>query len=271
MKKMICMMLAALMLLFSAAGAEEALTMRQVMEANKAEKLVEHYGSVHILVKNGDDMWERYMSPEAYYYGDTQKTELYQGPLYYACERNRYAAQLYAGAEQDLSAFDFIFFSEDYIDLEEILYQEEREGVISLKTQLHLSSVNPGLVAPGNFLVVEYVLDAETLAVLSLSEKLRFDNGQSLKTDAVIMFEYGAETPESVQAMLDRLSGEDVCEISVVLNPGEGEETVSAAIAKGDGVEIVVPEGYALYADEGCTKKWKGSKADGDMTVYAAK
>ena len=126
----------------------------------------------------------------------------------------------------------------------------------------------------------EYVLDAETLDVISISSVSTEDSGET--HEIIMKVTYNGELLEGMKKFIEcEQQTEDMRTLTVVSNPGaENEKTESIQLPKGLQVAFsdLVPSEeeeeeyttkYTLYADAACTETFEEEwDTDSDVTVY---
>ena len=119
----------------------------------------------------------------------------------------------------------------------------------------------------------EYVLDAKTHDIVSMSGDYAYDDGSAYSIRSEM--NYDADAPEAINAFLEfDNQKENLRNVTVVTNPGteqEISETIQAP--KGMYIEFIsnydVAELCELYADEACTEPYDFyENPDSDLTIY---
>ena len=176
-----------------------------------------------------------------------------------------------------LAAYGNCFLDEANTANEQIVECARQQDALKLVTQMSEEATAAFLsyfveVAPGDALVVEYILDFDTLAILGGIEKIKRADGSTADFCGLDVT-HNAPKPDALSELIARANrAEDVCTVSVVVDPGSASQRAySMTLPRGDIPLFSLPEGYALYADEALATEYAalGEPAQSDITLYA--
>ena len=119
----------------------------------------------------------------------------------------------------------------------------------------------------------EYVLDAKTREIVSITSDSAYDDGTSFSVYAEVT--YDAPIPEKLKTLLAYESQtENLRNVTIVSNPAtEKEETKTIEVPKGLIMGFEYDDAFdgavAFYTDAACTKDYDPyANTDSDMTIY---
>lgn len=262
----------------TAADRAATITMEEIVSANKNETLVSRYSSFQNTLVDETGTLTNYADAEIYYsdWPDDDYGELYiNGEQVYSHNGDVCFAELCADEGPILFYTDNILYS-DSSTSEIIKSCEEKDGYLYITTELPREDTRDSMeernytYTEGEYLRIEYVLDAETLAQQSCTEiEVKADGTERLLGTNTV--EYGLERPEKAQNLYEHVFAEDnLRTVTVIADPDtDDEKTYTKQIPIGDEVSIRVPgEDKACYADRACTEEFDSANEDGDWTIY---
>jgi hypothetical protein len=250
-----------------------AVTMEQIIEANSTEVLLAHYGSVHVASSD----YEVYIEPGLIYrkadYGEEVITPDFCYELGYD---GAYEGSLTVGSWWDFIGDQYDYFSLDPAEsrLEEVVSTEGNGDTITVRTRIPVG-VFEDEYSPfgGDYSIIHYVLDAETLAILENDEVVYYIDGSVANTYEYSQVAYGDPRPKAADALLRRIYDPDATRtVTLIANPGTEVEKISKAIMrKGEHAVIYSTDDkeWITYTDAACTQEYEGgSDLNEDITLY---
>ena len=260
------------------------ITLQEIYDVCQTDALLKNHESVYI--RNGIDgeFWletyltkdytydhmpdeefpyVKFMTDDACYRYDSGKFLLYlfitpDGVGNFASER----AESYAAVILGKDALDDI--------IESVEIKDGRITVTSALSSKTLEIWAEDGVTTGKF---EYVLDAKTREILSITSDAVYEDGTSFSVYAEVT--YDAPIPERLKTLLAYESQtENLRNVTIVINPAtEKEETKTIEVPKGliMGFEYddALADAVAFYTDAACTKDYDPyANTDSDMTIY---
>lgn len=156
---------------------------------------------------------------------------------------------------------------------------EEKDGKIYVSTEL-TSAFSEELVTAdgytynkGEFMTVDYILDAKTKVILSDKTMLVASDGTK-REYAVFTVEYNVTRPELAQTMYEHATAkENLRTLTIITDPDTAsEKTFTIKVPKGDAVQPYPADGYqTMFTDRTCTEKVTSMDRNADGTVYMVK
>ena len=284
MKKTVAFTLLLCMVLTLAACGKAEITLQEIYDANQTEVLLKNHKSVYIQDEMDGEVWnEVYLTKEyAYNYipgadsdwmefttDDARYSLAGDDCVYYVyitpdgigdfanelAERSAGAA-LVAGAEGEI-----------------IESASKKDGLITVKSVLSQKAIEDMAEFGVTSAKYEYVLDAKTREIISLTSDYTYDDGDAFHVITEVT--YDADVPEMLQTILAyENQTENLRNVTVVSNPGtEKEESKSIQVPKGliFGFEYDDDLGYAteFYTDAACTELYDPYvDTVSDQTIY---
>lgn len=117
-----------------------------------------------------------------------------------------------------------------------------------------------------------YYVDADTLQIKRVQIATYDEKGFKTSIRAMTVARNGSKEPDtSAWKAITASEKADQCEVTVVVNPGSGNEEIRTLdVAKGCGIAVLGEEDYILYRDEACQVRFPSVDTIGDsVTVYA--
>ena len=256
--------------------------MKELVEANQLEALLEVYDSISVQTKaNGELYMEYYLTKEFSYensgtwsmFVTDDVGYIYDGDMYKRLVRiDRNGLVGYADYRADRYG-DAVIFQESTLEkIKSVTEAEERITVESAMDEKTLGKL-PGGENLKSY-KVEYVVDAADLRLMTATATAV---GQDNKTPVVfdMACAYDQEIPEAVQAYLAYINQtEDLRSVTLVFQVGtENEKAERLLVPKGMPVSITLAEGtadnYSFYTDAACTQRHTDTgDYTSDITVY---
>lgn len=284
MKKIITFILLMCMTLTFASCGKVEITMQEIYNAGLNETLLKNHESVYVRdEKDGVLYSEYYLTKDYVYYSyeELEWAEFLTDDAYYDCFEGDYARIFPVSPDgvRDIASYraeyyDSLLFAADtvYETIESVSQKDGRITVVSFFDQETLGNeAEVGLIS-GH---CEYVLDAKTHELISVSNDCTYDNGVTYQIVSEVS--YGAEVPETVKAFLEYANRtEDLRNITVVSNPGtEKEISQSFRAPKGLLVDFTnagnFEATFEVYTDAACTAiydPYADTDTDSDLTIY---
>ena len=280
MKKIITLLTILVMLVSLAACNSEKLTMKELVEANQTETLLEAYDSVSVQTKANGEMYIEYYLTEEFSYEKignwsmflTDETGyVYEDDMYKQIVRiDRNGLVSHEGYRVD--QYGNVVISQDSVleKIESVVEAEEHITVVSSMDEKTLFKV----VGDENLKSydVEYIMDAADYRLMNATAKFGYGDG-SVVFD--LECSYNQEMPEEIQAYLAyKNQAEDLRSVTLVFQAGTPDENVEyLQVPKGMPVSIVLTEGtdenYSFYSDAACTQRHVDTgDYTSDVTVY---
>ena len=242
--------------------AAPAITMRQLLDANRADALFQTYGGVlrtYDYPNDPDRVRVEYMDAEVLFFdsGAEQDLLFYDGSSGYLHDDEGYGALM--DFNFDPSYYAYPALDETLTAQEEIVSVTEDGDEISLTTRLSAEAYRPYYpdgdfpYDDGDYFEESYRLDASDWRVLEMSETLVHADGSREEQYAAVQ-EYGAARPEIIAELLARKNADDPRTGTITLDPNTPDEReMSATAQKGDYIYFIPPNGYeTLYTDPEC-------------------
>ena len=284
MKKIVVFTLLLCMVLTLTACGKVEITMQEINDANKTEVLLKNHQSVYIREEmDGENFGEFYLTKDyvCYYIpgaefdcmeftaDDARYSLAGDDCVYYVyitpdgmgdfanelAERSAGVA-LIAGAEGEI-----------------IESASKKDGLITVKSVLSQEAIEDMAEFGVTSAKYEYVLDAKTREIISLTSDYTYDDGVDFHVITEVT--YDADVPEMLQTILAyENQTENLRNVTIVSNPGtEKEETKTIQAPKGliFGLEFddAVAETVEFYTDAACTEAYDPyADTDTDLTIY---
>ena len=242
--------------------AAPAITMRQLLDANRADALFQTYGGVlrtYDYPNDPDRVRVEYMDAEVLFFdsGAEQDLLFYDGSSGYLHDDEGYGALM--DFNFDPSYYAYPALDETLTAQEEIVSVTEDGAGISLTTRLSAEAYRPYYpdgdfpYDDGDYFEESYRLGASDWRVLEMSETLVRADGSREEQYAAVQ-EYGAARPEIIAELLARKNADDPRTGTITLDPNTPDEReMSATAQKGDYIYFIPPNGYeTLYTDPEC-------------------
>lgn len=291
------------------------ISMNDIIEVNINKSLLNEYNSFSVDVESGIEKHVYFVNSDLRYeYDGTVHNVINDDGHFQKYDNGEYATVLYAGVKP-ASKNDNIIVSNEVTGKEEILDCFQKDDKIVLKSRLsenlykkfYEKSDN---YANGVYLENEYVLNSNTLEIISMVETVFDTNGKVINVtkynvsyNAVMPVEVNDiiwnvkdrkafvndeknETLNPSEATADITNSdsteteepENVDEIvlrsvTVTLDPGTDEmKEYSTKVFSGNTVNVIRPEGYdKLFLDEELTVEFKEDDLTKDIILYSAK
>lgn len=281
MKKILTLILLLCMILTLAACGKVEITMQEIYDASKTEALLKNHESVSIREEmDGELLSERYLTKEYIYehFPDEEfdYAEFMIDDALYCYADSDYLHYL-SVTPDGLSDFKGLYanhyasavLSED-IATDTIEAVSKKDGRITVNSVLAQDAMAVFGVSSGKF---EYVLDANSREIISLTSDYAFSDGTAFGTVAKVS--YDKEAPEMVETFLEYANQtENLRNITVVSNPGT-EQEVSQSIQSPKGLIIGLRYNedsayeFEVYTNAACTDAYDPyADTDSDMTIY---
>ncbi|MDD6488257.1 MAG: hypothetical protein PUG48_00365 [Clostridia bacterium] len=270
------------------------ITMEEIKEAARTVNILKKYDSFgfksEYLVKGGTETNPMYVyCDHDVYYGDSifyddpdlTKAIYIDGELKYSNAGGVSGAYLFA----KMNPYDDSFFKNIFMDeektAEEIILSSKKDGdkiyVETKSTEKNTASTLEffGIgYKDGDYMKVDYVLDADTYIPLSVSEKIVSKDGTSYDFWKGVT-EINTDKPEMAKDLYGYYTQTtDLRTVTIISDPNTSEEeSFSVNVPKNIKVYPYIPEEYeGFYIDRECTQKYTGS-ADlaKDATFYIRK
>lgn len=232
----------------------------KVVEANNTDRLLALYGSFSDVQRiDGEETVFIYVDNEIDYYRYADGYKSVSGDDFqFICEDGKYYGYLLCdGNYKDKRAN--IQMSDSTLD-EKVVSAIDNGRQITVLTTLGEDQTIALLAdleaeyLPGDTMRLQYLLDSKTLALQSASETLVHTDGTTADL-GTLQVTYGIARTEDAVEMLERAKpANDLRTLTIVLDPNtDREQMFTKTVRKGDIFGFLLPEGYALYSDEGCT------------------
>lgn len=271
--------------------APEKITMGDILKANETEALLrEHDGLLEESIsyyENGSSSPVRiYMDQEVRYIqrgtGAQAARQVQTGDTVYGYYEGEYRGMILTGSEKEKN--DELFFclgcEKETVLKEKILIIKASEKETRILTKYDdekdVRRIAEGFgleYEKGSWVLTEYVLDPDSLAVSRARSKL-CRPGRKPRLVMERRLSKGQERPRQMEALLDRLSDRNMLRtVTFVQDPGTADETrLSATARKGENIFLYIPQGehWDLYLDPQCTRRYRSEKGDRrkDLTLY---
>ncbi len=293
-KKIIGFILAALILcgLFTAAGAEEQITIQDIMAANTMEAILTRHGNAaqHAVTDEGSlvlymdkDIRYQHFVPKTDADGDEYEVIMSGGAtveyeprydVYY------YVANVGLGYDRVYTPGDEHFGSPAYdpeaTALETVVDVKEEDGALVVTTETPaalLNEMDRGIDYPEDGVyVVEYTLDKETLEILGTVEYLRRASGEKEEnTQQTLMYDIApTDDITTMTKALDVITnGKPQRTVTFILRPGAADEK-KTEVTLASGIYVFFwadGKGYETFADPEGLTPWEDNLLD-DQVVY---
>ena len=284
MKRIISLILFRTLVLSLSACGKVEITMQEIYNAVQTEAMFKNHQSVYVQNEMDGEVWcERYLTKDyvfthipseesdwaEFMTDDARYCDVTEGNLLYLYITPDGVSNF---ASERADKYTSFILGEDALDqtIESVSEKDGRITVTSILSQKNLEALVEDGVTAGKF---EYVLDAKTREVISITSDYTFTDGTSYQD--VTKISYDAETPEMLKTFLAYQSQtENLRSITVVSNPGtDKEETKSIQAPKGLIIGFEYDdalEGAAgFYADAACTQNYDPfGDTDSDLTIY---
>lgn len=284
MKKIVAFTLLLCMVLALSACGDVKITMQEVYDAAQPEAVLKNHESVYVRSEvDGELLGETYLTKDYVYdyIYDEQFSwvELITDDAIYRCDGDDYVYYVYvipdgvtnfASEREKFSAS--VIVSEDTADeiIESVSKKDGRITVTSSISEKTLENMAEFGMISGR---AEYVLDAKTREIVSITSDSAYDDGTSFSVYAEVT--YDAPIPEKLKTLLAYESQtENLRNVTIVSNPAtEKEETKTIAVPKGLIMGFEYDDAFdgavAFYTDAACTKDYDPyANTDSDMTIY---
>ena len=276
--------MALICLAFTGCGKESkvSITMDEMVNAGKTENLLAQYSSFESSVIYGEDNYtiKEYVDKDIVYAQYQEDAELYiGGELRYISTNGTLGGGLFV--DKDPTRFyaeQNVFYSDEGFT-ETVKSCEKRDGKLNVSTELSAEDTQR-LVTDrgytyneGETMRLDYVLDAETLAVLSQKEILVANDGAE-RTFLTLTVVYDAARPAAAKTMYEHATAtENLRTVTVISNPDTtSEKTFTVQVPKGDSVSVYAPAEYTnLYMNRSCTDEVVSVDQNEDFTAYIKK
>ena len=284
MKKIISFILLLCMVLSLAACGKVEITLQEIYDANQTEAILKSHQSVYIrdemdgeifselyltkdyifnYIPGADSDWMEFTTDDARYSlaGDDCVYYVYitsDGMGDFANERAERSAgaALIAGAEGEI-----------------IESASKKDGLITVKSVLSQKAIEEMAEFGVTSAKYEYVLDAKTREIISLTSDYTYDDGDAFHVITEVT--YDADVPEMLQTILAyENQTEDLRNVTIVSNPGtEKEVSQKFQIPKGLIIGFTWDDAFEdkieLYTDAACTESYDPYvNTDSDITIY---
>ena len=284
MKRIVAFILLLCMVLSLAACGKVEITMQEINDANQTEALLKNHQSVYIreemdgeifgelyltkdyvfnYIPGADFDWMEFTTDDARYSlaGDDCVYYVYITPDGIGDFANELAersagAALIAGAEGEI-----------------IESASEKDGLITVKSVLSQKAIEDMAEFGVTSAKYEYVLDAKTREIISLTNDYTYDDGDAFHVISEVT--YDADVPEMLQTILAyENQTEDLRNVTIVSSPDtEKEETKTIQVSKGliFGLEFddAVADAVEFYTDAACTESYDPyADTASDLTIY---
>lgn len=282
MKKIVAVVLLMCMVLSLAACGKVKITMQEIYDANQPEAILKNHQSMYVQDEvDGALDFQGYLTKDFVYcyYAVTDWSEFLTDDAYFYYYDGEYGNFLPVSPDgvSDIASyrakhFAMELFAPDtvYETIESVSKKDGRITVKSFFDQEALENYVDGGMTSGKF---EYVLDAKTNELISSSTDTSFDDGTAYHLISKIS--HDVEAPEEVKAYLEYANQtEDLRNVTVVTNPGTGEEVSQSFLLPRGLVAYFYTEDYfdatyELYNDAACTEYYDPyADLDSDLTVY---
>ena len=284
MKKIIALIILLCMILTLAACGKVEITLQEIYDANQTEALLKNHKSVYIQDEMDGEVWnEVYLTKEyAYNYIPGEDSDWME----FTTDDARYSL---AGDD----CVYYVYITPDGIgdfanELAErsagvaliagakgeiIESASKKDGLITVKSVLSQEAIEDMAEFGVTSAKYEYVLDAKTREIISLTSDYTYDDGVDFHVITEVT--YDADVPEMLHTILAyENQTENLRNVTIVSNPGtEKEETKTIQAPKGliFGLEFddAVAETVEFYTDAACTDAYDPSAdTDSDLTIY---
>lgn len=256
------------------------ITLEEMMEASNTENLLKNYSSISqtILYPQSNQVDRVYCDDSMIYNNYYDVSELYiNHELRYVKRAGTYATAVYILT--DPIQFRKNFFYAGGSTQEKMISCVKDEGKIFITTEVStdvtkefIESIDNSTYYEGEYMQIQYVLDANTLAMLSEKDTLIKQDG-STRVYQILTAAYNVKRPKEVSDFYERMTtAKKTRSVKYILNPDtELEKTFTIKVQEGDSVEAHMGENYnKLYLDRDCTKEYTGgADLNKDMTLYA--
>ena len=284
MKKIVAFTLLLCMVLALSACGDVKITMQEVYDAAQPEAVLKNHESVYVRSEvDGEVLGETYLTKDYVYdyIYDEQFSwvELITDDASYRCDGDDYVYYVYvtpdgvtnfASEREKFSAS--VIVTEDTADeiIESVSKKDGRITVTSVLSSKNLETLAEDGVSSGKS---EYVLDAKTREIISLTGDYTYDNGETHHMASEVI--YDAEAPEMVKTFLKYDSQtENLRNVTVITNPGtEKEVSQNFQIPKGLIIGFQYDDEWEnaveFYTNAACTEAYDSyADTDSDLTVY---
>ena len=284
MKKIISLTLLLCMVLTLAACGKVEITMQEIYDAVQTKTFLENHQSVFIQDElDGEILNERYLTKD-YAYDYVPDTEFDWAEFmtddacysYIGGDYVRYLPITPDGVNDGFANYRAehyasVLLAEDTLSetIESVSKKDGRIAVTTVMGQESLEVMAEYGVTAGKF---EYVLDAQTREMISLTGDYTYDDGSVHHMASELS--YDTEAPELLKIFLEyENQTENLRKITVVSNPGT-EKEVSQSVQVPKGLIIGLrydEEGYVfeVYTDAACTENYDPyADTDSDLTIY---
>lgn len=281
MKKLCLSLLLAGLLVALTACSDPGITMKEVYEANRPAVLLENHESVCArFTVDGEDAGVNYVGKEYTYDAAYGWACFMTDEIAYNCEGDTYH-RVVPVCEDGLvdvadyrAAYDVRLLMDKTTARETVESVTEQDGRLTVSTQLpakyllELTQGQEGVKACR----CEYVLDADTCALISGQSVCDFEDGTSFTVTSEMT--YDEALPDQARAFLAlEEQGVQLRTVTLVTNPGTQREKIqNVQVAKGLSVRLDAGMGegtLTLYADAACTQPYIApGEHESDATVY---
>lgn len=282
MRKRICYVLLSVfcLLLLVSCGSTQANILKEIESANSDETLVAKYGKIAFRHTHtyADGSVE-----SSYYYQDADR-HVSETPYYLEIDEN---GDIYGLDYNSNRAYRWVFVGDSYTGFEKkwcglafyaymkgetILSQEEKDGIITLHTNMMKDKDSVDEYAGSYFFeegVVDhfemiYKLDAQTNEIIEYTTFAVLPDG----TKQVVLECERVLDPEKYvvdEQLKELIFGGEQRTLTITAYPGSDQETVyTQTVSKGSAFQIYWPEEGQVYEDVECTKQFEGAS---DVTV----
>lgn len=264
-----------------------------VIDANSTAALTERFGSFRINLNDADR--------ELYYYADARFVyshseaytdydgyeidgygEIISDDFYGGLEEGKYYTVVYAGMDIDNEWADSLMVNPELLANEEIVSAKEKDGFITLKTELsEAKMIELGYWAEGDFedcyYITEYKIEKETNVIYEMKEIFVYGTGILNRSTVEYTLVTDVECPAEAEDIYAHITGAtEFCKATVVYDPDTAEErSYTVNVPKGDVLYFywANEEEYVnAYSDRACTKPFAYSAiANADIEIYVTK
>ena len=284
MKKIVTLLLLLCMILTFAACGKAEITMQEIYDAGQTEAMLKNHQNVYIREEMDGEIFSELYLTKDYIFNyipgadfdcmefttdDARYSLAGDDCVYYVyitpdgigdfanelAERSAGAA-LIAGAEGEI-----------------IESASKKDGLITVKSVLSQKAIEDMAEFGVTSAKYEYVLDAKTREIISLTSDHTYDDG--LAFNVITEVTYDADVPEKLQTILAyENQTEDLRNVTIVSNPGTGkEESKSIQVPKGLIFGLEFDDSFAdaveFYTDAACTQSYDPfAGTDSDLTIY---
>ena len=281
MKKFFALLLVLALLVSFAACSNRKLTMKQLIDANQLDTLLETHDSVHVLTTMNGEFYTSFYLTDAYSYEKHDTWSMYlTNETGYQCNEGMYQQIVFLTRDGLVSYADYR--DAQYTDviasyeslLEKIQSTTETADQLTVTSTMSLKNLKKilGQIDMRSY-DATYIMDPKTYDMISLEGAFVLDDGTAITF--VSECTYNEEMPEEIQAFLDYANQtEDLRTVTLVFHSGtEKEKVEQLQVPIGLPIGLSLPpdsdEGFSLYADPACTEPFvSNGDYTSDVIVY---